>query len=375
LIVPSRPSVDYGSIFQSIDKKPPEFESFYFYPRGRDALLMALRALRVKPGDAVVIPAYICDSTIEPLRQAGYQIVFIDIEQGFQLDSTKVLEAVEMCDAKAVLVVHYFGFPSDVGKLVALLRPRGIRIIEDCCHSFLSLSCEGRIGSTGDAAIFSMRKTLPTPDGGSLRLNIKDFDSAIFTTPLEAAPEMAYYLTTRALEAMVMSLGWPNIYSRNMDNFKMIMRGARINKGSVPIADSEPRRQLPSKLLTSYLSNEEYLQRVNVRTVENYDQLVAGALSLGLQPYIQELPSGCVPQWAPFDDPSGQIVPWLREHGAGACYWPGEELPAEVAALPSSYPTTNELNRKLAFMPVHQSIAPKHIARMLHLLKLKNTYQ
>lgn len=368
MIVLSRPAIDYRLAFARSVQLPPEAKTLHFYPRGRDALLVALRALRVMPGDAVVIPAYICDSTIEPLRQAGYRIVFIDIERDFQLDPAKVLETAEICAAKAVLAVHFFGLACDVGRLVTQLRPRGVRIIEDCCHSFLTQSGDGRIGSHGDAAIFSMRKTLPIPDGGSLRLNVQDFDRAAITARSEAAPAVGRYLGSRVAEAMAVAVGWPNIYSQTVDELKKRMRGGRRAHCGTPSADLVLRQQAPSKLLASYLSNEDYLQRVSSRTAANYAELVKGALALGLQPYFPELPSGCVPQWVPLDDPSGQIVPWLREHGVGACRWPWHELPTEVASWPSSYPITNELNFRLAMLPVHQSIGTRQMLRMLQLL-------
>ena len=368
LIVLAKPACDYKVAFRLDSKLPPEFDRLYFYSRGRDALLVALRAFGVISGDTVVIPAYICDSTIQPLRQAGYRIAFVDIKGDFQLDLDKVLEAVEIWDAKAVLAIHYFGFSFDIGRLVALLRPRGVRVIEDCCHSFLTNSDGRRIGSDGDAAIFSMRKTLPVPDGGSLRMNVQDFDRAALTARPKAAPAVGRYLVSRAVESMAVAVGWPNIYSLAIDKFRRRIRGGRGGHGDALHADLEPRQQGPSKLLASYLSNEDYLRRVSSRTAANYASLVEGALALGLQPYMPQLSSGCVPQWAPMDDPSGRIVPWLREHGVGACRWPWYELPTEVASVPSSYPISNELNFRLALMPVHQSIGPRQMARMLHLL-------
>lgn len=370
MIVISRPNIDLGMTFLSGGQRPEEeADSLYFYPRGRDALLAALRAFRVMPGDAIILPAYICESTIEPLRHKGYQIVFVDIETDLQLDPAKVLETAERCGAKAVLAVHYFGFPSDVVGLSNFLRPRGIKIIEDCCHSFLTQSNGQRIGFNGDAAIFSMRKTLPIPDGGALRFNVQDFNRASLGTLSEATPAVGRYVVSRLAEALAVAVGQPNIYSPILDKFKMRLRGEG-RKANVrsPAVEQEPRRQVPSKLLASYLFNEDYLQQISNRTVENYAQLVAGALALGLHPYLPQLTSGCVPQWAPLDDPSGQIVPWMREKGVGACRWPWHELPAEVAALPSFYPNSNNLNSRLALIPVHQSIGPRQMARMLQLL-------
>jgi len=369
LIVPSRAMTDFRTALATSSQILPDAKNLYFYPRGRDALLVALRAFKIVPGDAIVIPAYICESTVEPLRRAGYRVVFVDIESDFQLDPYKVLETAEIYDAKAVLAVHYFGFPLDFGRLVALLHSSGVRVIEDCCHSFLTHYGGRRIGSYGDAVIFSMRKTLPIPDGGAIHINAQDFDRTVFSCVSNTSPFVGLYLASRAVEAFINSVGWPNIYSPASDVLKKQLRG-RMRTHELKLGlDFLPRRQLPSKLLEKYLSNENYLRRVRDRTAENYVLLVKGTLALGLQPFIQQLPFGCVPQWMPLLDLSGQIVPWLRKHGVGACRWPWHELPADVISFQARYPISNDLNSRLALIPVHQTIGLREVSQMLYLLE------
>jgi perosamine synthetase len=368
LIVPSKPMVDFRI------PSPKNFQilqvavNLYFYPRGRDALVAAMQALGIVPGNVVVVPAYICQSAVEPLKLAGYRLVFVDIKLDFQLDPDEVLRASKIHDAKAVLVVHYFGLPVDVGRLVDMLSPHGIRIVEDCCHSFLTRSGGRQVGFVGDAAVFSMRKTLPIPDGGALRLNIRDLDKAIFRFRTDEAPLVWPYLAGRLVEAVVSAVGWPNIYSSAAEQLKKLVRKRSQANNKGRSACFLPVQQTPSALLRSYLSDENYLRRVCSRTAENYYKLVKGALALGLKPYVPELPIGCVPQWMPLYDESGQIVKWLRGHGVGACHWPWHELPDEVASAASVYPKSNELNVRLALMPVHQSIRPDQIDYMLSML-------
>ena len=368
MIVLSRPTTNYKVAFGRSVRLSPEAKGLYFYPRGRDALLVALIALRIMPGNTLVVPAYICVSALDPLRQAGYQIVFIDIKRDFQLDPIKVLDVAEACGAKAVLAIHYFGFPSNVSRLTALLRPRGIRVIEDCCHSFLTHSSGKLIGSQGDAAIFSMRKTLPIPDGGALRLNVHDFDSESLNLPIVAAPNVMSFLAIRAVEEMVASVGWPFIYSQTVDKIKKRFQGVNKIDEQESVAHHVPRRHAPSSLLTSYLSNEDYLLQVRLSITTNYARIVEGLLGRGLQAYISDIPAGCVPQWVPLYDPSGLSLSWLREHGVGASRWPWHELPVEVAEFPLKYPVSNELNSNLVLIPVHHCIGPRQIKRMLDIL-------
>jgi hypothetical protein len=356
-----RPSSKYFQILQEAD-------DLYFYPRGRDALVVAMQALGVLHDEVVVVPAYICKSAVEPLKVAGYRLVFIDIKLDFGLDPDEVLRIAKDYDAKAVLVVHYFGIPVDVGKLVDTLSPHGIRIVEDCCHSFLTQSGTRRVGFVGDAAVFSMRKTLPIPDGGALRLNRRDLDEASFCSPTDEAPLVWPYIAGRLVEAVILAVGWPNLYSSSAERIKdLVRKGSQINKKSGSVY-SLPAQRKPSELLQTYLSDEEYIRGVSSSTAENYSKLVSGSLALGLEPYVPQIPIGCVPQWMPLYDESGQIVKWLREHGVGACHWPWHELPEEVASAASGYPNSNELNLKLALLPVHQSIRADQIDYMLRIL-------
>ena len=65
-------------------------DSTSFYPLGRDALLSGLIVLGLQKGDGVIVPAYMCDSTIKPLRAYGFNIVLIDIDESLDLPVDKI---------------------------------------------------------------------------------------------------------------------------------------------------------------------------------------------------------------------------------------------------------------------------------------------
>jgi len=70
---------------------------------------------------------------------------------------------------RAILAVHYFGFPQDLKPFQAYCRRTGALLIEDAAHAFLSKTPQGQpLGSAGDFGIFSFRKTLPIADGAAL---------------------------------------------------------------------------------------------------------------------------------------------------------------------------------------------------------------
>ena len=135
---------------------PDSYSKLIFFKRGRDAFLYSIKLLQIPVSSVIIVPAFICKSTIEPIEKAGYKIVFVDIKKNFQFDIVKLVKTVQLYKAKAILNVHYFGLPSNINNLVEVLRPlvyhRGF------CHNFCH---QVQYGYLGDTAIYSMRKTLP----------------------------------------------------------------------------------------------------------------------------------------------------------------------------------------------------------------------
>ncbi len=364
----SRPSVDWKIIRKSIGFKSSYIKDYIFYRSGRDALLAAVNILGLRSGDVIIIPAYICDSAIKLLRNEGYKIVFIDIDDNLQLNLNNLIGLIKNENAKAVLIVHYFGFISDIISLKSILQPMGVNLIEDWCHSFLSQFENNSIGLYGDAAIFSMRKTLPISGGGALLIKNQSYDKSLLRIFSKSRKLDFWYLFIRIFEGFITKLGWPNIYSKYMHYFKVKIRNLFIKDKALLNESFIPQRILPSKILSFYLENSECLNKIKDQIFFNYESLSKGLLDLGLEPYRPLLPKGCIPQWLPLNDPSGLIVPNLREHGIGACHWPGEDLPFEIRNFPDLFPISNQLNRRLALIPVHQSIGSKEISYILRVL-------
>jgi dTDP-4-amino-4,6-dideoxygalactose transaminase len=132
---------------------------------GRAAIALALRILRVMPGDRVLVPTYHCPTMIAPVVQVGAQPQFYPITPSGGVD-LKWLEGVSLVGARALLATHYFGIPQPMSKVRVFCNAHRIALIEDCAHAFFGTS-EGRsVGSWGDFAIASLPKFFPVPDGG-----------------------------------------------------------------------------------------------------------------------------------------------------------------------------------------------------------------
>ena len=98
---------------------------------GTDALILALRALNIGPGDEVITASFSFFATAEAISNVGAKPVFIDIDpNNYLLDINLIEEAITPA-TKAILPVHLFGCPVDMTRLVDLARKNGLKVIED----------------------------------------------------------------------------------------------------------------------------------------------------------------------------------------------------------------------------------------------------
>jgi dTDP-4-amino-4,6-dideoxygalactose transaminase len=135
---------------------------------GTDALVIALNALDVGPGDEVITTPYTFYATAEAIARVGATPVFADIDPvTYCLDPAKVRERIGP-RTKAILPVHIFGHPADMPAIMEIAREHGL-VVEDSAQAFGARTAEGEIGTFGDAATFSFFPTKNFPgmgDGG-----------------------------------------------------------------------------------------------------------------------------------------------------------------------------------------------------------------
>jgi dTDP-4-amino-4,6-dideoxygalactose transaminase len=135
---------------------------------GTDALWLALRALDIGPGDAVICPAHSFFATAAAIVRVGATPVFADIDPAtLNLDPADVLQRAEATpNLKAVLTVDLFGRICELDALTDYCDTRGITTIEDAAQSIGAVDTLGRaVGKRADVACFSF---YPTKNLGAL---------------------------------------------------------------------------------------------------------------------------------------------------------------------------------------------------------------
>ncbi|MEE9257518.1 MAG: DegT/DnrJ/EryC1/StrS family aminotransferase [bacterium] len=132
---------------------------------GTDALLAALMAVGVSPGDEVVTTPFTFFATAGTIARLGAKPVFADIEPGtFNLDPEKA-EAALTARTKAVLPVHLYGRCASMAAFTAMAKARGIRLIEDAAQAIGARTGAVSAGAAGDIGCFSFH---PTKNLGAL---------------------------------------------------------------------------------------------------------------------------------------------------------------------------------------------------------------
>lgn len=164
--------ISSGEVTQAFER---EFAQFVGAPHAiavtncTAALHLALAALGLGPGDEVIVPSLTFVASVNAIRYTGATPVFADVTS---LDDWTVSPAaIRACvtpRTRAILPVHYAGYPCDMAAIGAIAREHGLRVVEDAAHGPGSWVGGRQIGTIGDLGCFSFfaNKNMTTGEGG-----------------------------------------------------------------------------------------------------------------------------------------------------------------------------------------------------------------
>ena len=205
---------------------------------GTDALILALRALGIGPGDAVITVSHTAVATVAAIELAGATPVLVDTDDGWTM-APAALEAVltswpaSAPKPKAVIPVHLYGQPAAIDEIAAIADRHGLLLLEDNAQAH-GATLNGRmVGRWGKAAAYSL---YPTKNLGAIG------DGGIVTADDDAVVE-----TLRALR----EYGWRERYisaiagmNSRLDPLQAAI--LRVKLGALP-ADTERRRAIAAR--------------------------------------------------------------------------------------------------------------------------------
>ncbi len=136
---------------------------------GTGALICALKAVGIEPGDEVIVPAYTFIASFSAVISAGGVPVLAEIDDSLNIDPDDIERRITP-RTKAVMPVHMLGNPCAMDEIADICRKRGLRLVEDACQAN-GASYRGRkIGGLGEIGAFSLNifKTVTSGDGGAV---------------------------------------------------------------------------------------------------------------------------------------------------------------------------------------------------------------
>lgn len=122
---------------------------------GTDSLALSLKALGVGPGDVVLVPAHTFIATAEAVTMVGATPRFVDSEATTYNMDPAALRKADGTGVKAVMPVHLYGQPADMGPILAIAKERGWKVVEDCAQAHGAHYQGKPVGSFGELASFS----------------------------------------------------------------------------------------------------------------------------------------------------------------------------------------------------------------------------
>lgn len=347
---------------------------------GTAAIHQAFRALDLPPGSTVLCPGYNCGHEIEPVLRLGLRVRCYRVGTDLRADLDDIERRMDD-SVRALLVTHYFGFAQPLLELRALCDRRGVRLIEDCAHALLSEDARGTLGRVGDASVYSIRKTLPVPNGGAVLFND---DTLAVPSTLVPPPGLTTWLKALALvRKAALDRGrergsWLDLLL--LAALAPLVAGSelleRVSWGSTRAYDPDDEDFGFDSAVLGWGAapwSEALLERLDWRPAaarrrHNYRVLAAGLRDLdGCELPLPEVEDHTCPLFLPvLVDRRMEVFRHLIRERIYAAVWWDQRHPAVDW---TEFPDALDLKERVLALPVHQDVDDEQLKRVLAALR------
>src|SRR5262245_3206356 len=320
---------------------------------GTDALHLALRAVGVGTGDMVITVAHTAVATVASVEMAGASPLLVDIDPAtFTISPGAVEDAVRYCPdrarIKAILPVHIYGRPADMGAICDIARRYDLKVVEDCAQAHGAAihgrgdgrgrgMAGGKVGVFGNAAAFSF---YPTKNLGAL-----GDGGAVVTNDAEVAERVR----------LLREYGWRDRYVSEVAGFN-----SRLDELQAAVL----------RVKLKYL-DEENARRKEIARIYD-DRLAQTSLRLperasGAESVYHQYVARC--------DERDSLREYLREQGVGTLIHypvPVHLQPAyrsRVLVHRGGLPATNQAARQILSLPMHPQLSDAQVERVCEAVK------
>ena len=313
----------------------------------RQALFTGIKALGLRPGDEILVPAYHHGSEIEALIRAGIDCRFYEARRGLE-PAEEDLEALLGPRVRALYLIHYLGLPQDAARWRAWCDERDLLLIEDAAQAWLSSRDGTPVGSHGDLAIFCLYKTLGLPDGAAMISNLP---------PEPPRGELHVGIGRVALRHMsYLAQRWRWLAELR----HRLRRAGGHDDPEQELVLGDPGRA-PYAATRFLLAREAYRAAQTARAA-NYAFLL-DRLQRFVPEHFAHVPEGASPFAFPIrSDRKEELLGRLARHGIIASnFWPSLH-PCVSAA---DFPQAAALKGSIVVLPVHQELGIRELERIV----------
>jgi dTDP-4-amino-4,6-dideoxygalactose transaminase len=150
---------------------------------GTVAIQAALKAIDIRPGDEVIVPAYTWEGTVGPVLLVNAVPVFVDIDPETYCLDAKLIEQAITPRTRAILPVHLGMRFADLDVIMPLAAKHKLKVIEDCAHAHGGMWRDKGAGSIGDLGAFSFQssKLITAGEGGAVITNNLEYFERVQT--------------------------------------------------------------------------------------------------------------------------------------------------------------------------------------------------
>ena len=234
-----------GSYLETFEKKWAKYCNKKYavsVTSGTAALIIALKALNLKPGDEVIMPSFTIISCALAVIEAGAKPVLADCDLDTWCIQPDEIKRKINNRTKAILIVHMFGHPANMDEIEKIIKNKKIDIIEDAAESHGSKFKEKVVGSFGKISCFSfyVNKLITTGEGGMALTN----DKSLYNK-MRNLRNLAFNKTRRFSHN---EIG----YNYRMTNIQAAIGLSQLEKITEHIKIKRQNTFLYNKILTSY---------------------------------------------------------------------------------------------------------------------------
>lgn len=358
----------------------------FAFSSGRGALAACLKACGTGSDDKVVLSSYTCLAVPTAVIANNASPIYCDVENlDFNVNPDIIISKCKSEHVKAVVVQHTMGCASDVSSVMEFCRPQKIFVIEDCALSIGSADRGRKLGTVGDATIFSMElsKTISTGWGGILVVKNEQLRERLLVQYKDVAKTSWLSSTKDMLQSVICGISYnPHIYTfigKYVIYFCYKFRFFRISTSQVEISGS-PANNFVSKLhrvqAIFAISQWKRLDKIAIRTDANYRTLLAalkkygfilpgknGASSTISSPRISFLVTNVNETISFFSEKNIEIGLWFN----------GPLSPLPESDLFSydinQFPNSKKIAKHVVNLPCHSRLSNKDIQHILQILK------